>query len=605
MKLEKIEVEGKLGFSYSFNRINFLLGANGAGKTTFTKLLLYALGADFDKFIPEISDKQLSEKVHLTVIFSDNDKFIFSRKLPSSELIVVKDLNEDDERILSIEEFSSFLMDKNEYKNKQITYGDNKKASIRFYFLLRALYVDQETEAYKVLSNVGGKRYDYINSNDELKKEIILSILSEDTTGRQKLLLEIQELKQNRKLKNNELAAIKDLLERNHKDVYLKNVVTLKNKIREVSEKLNEVTNSAIEMDEKSIKEEDKIYIAEINNLEKKKSVLLISMQRAKLLVEERKESKKKFISELVLLNQKSVIRDYLTNIPISLCPICESKIEHNEDKCSLCGNDLPEYDNENILLYKRLLEETIIEIDRLLLSDNIEYQNTQKEYNTIIKRIKDTENRLKELNDLSIVNKNLVKAKRQIAHHSALREYLISAFKLMVLRNGLKSRIEKINDNIKELTEKLLSDDTKSKINLETKIDTIINVVESYYNEIYETKNKIEFDSLLMPLVNATTIREISSASEKVVLRLLYLLGLLSSSKSAQFNHPGFLILDSPRDKDLDFTNYEKLVKIIQEVSHGQIIMTASIDDSELFPNNVIDRLAKPVKLLRVKDET
>ncbi len=123
--------------------------------------------------------------------------------------------------------------------------------------------------------------------------------------------------------------------------------------------------------------------------------------------------------------------------------------------------------------------------------------------------------------------------------------------------------------------------------------------------NEIYETTKKIDFDSLLMPLVDDSTIREISSASEKVVLRLLYLLGLLSSSQDSQFNHPGFLILDSPRDKDLDYSNYEKLVEIIQKISVGQIIMTASIDDSELFPANVIDRLSKPEKLLKKQDET
>ncbi len=75
-------------------------------------------------------------------------------------------------------------------------------------------------------------------------------------------------------------------------------------------------------------------------------------------------------------------------------------------------------------------------------------------------------------------------KAKQKIAHYSAFREYLVSAFKLMVLRNSFKTQIAKINENIKDLTEKLLSADTKNKINLESKIDNIINFVESNYNE-------------------------------------------------------------------------------------------------------------------------
>ena len=56
MRLNSIKVSGEYGLRYDFKEENVLLGANTTGKTTFVKLILYALGVDVLDFIEEIAD---------------------------------------------------------------------------------------------------------------------------------------------------------------------------------------------------------------------------------------------------------------------------------------------------------------------------------------------------------------------------------------------------------------------------------------------------------------------------------------------------------------------------------------------------------------------
>ena len=51
MRLNSIKVNGDYGLRFDFQEENVLLGANATGKTTFIKLILYALGVDVQDFI--------------------------------------------------------------------------------------------------------------------------------------------------------------------------------------------------------------------------------------------------------------------------------------------------------------------------------------------------------------------------------------------------------------------------------------------------------------------------------------------------------------------------------------------------------------------------
>ena len=165
MRINKIIVDGSLNFNKTFSNINFILGRNKTGKTTFAKLLLYSLGVDIEDFIPEISEYDKCNFIEIQIEFSDEKKYIVRRNLPKSDLVLVKDNTNNDESLLTLEEYSNFLLEKNGFKLLTIPYGNENKATLRFYFILRALYVDQETSAYKVLSDIGGRSKDYINKD--------------------------------------------------------------------------------------------------------------------------------------------------------------------------------------------------------------------------------------------------------------------------------------------------------------------------------------------------------------------------------------------------------------------------------------------------------
>ena len=51
MKIFDLNVNGELTLNCDFNDKNILLGENNTGKSTFVKLLLYALGVNINNFI--------------------------------------------------------------------------------------------------------------------------------------------------------------------------------------------------------------------------------------------------------------------------------------------------------------------------------------------------------------------------------------------------------------------------------------------------------------------------------------------------------------------------------------------------------------------------
>ena len=70
--------------------------------------------------------------------------------------------------------------------------------------------------------------------------------------------------------------------------------------------------------------------------------------------------------------------------------------------------------------------------------------------------------------------------------------------------------------------------------------------------------------------------------------------------SLSNGLHHPGILFLDSPRDKDLDLTKYKKIIDLVSNDNKGQVFFTGSIEDKDLFPENVLIRMTEGEKLLK-----
>lgn len=98
------------------------------------------------------------------------------------------------------------------------------------------------------------------------------------------------------------------------------------------------------------------------------------------------------------------------------------------------------------------------------------------------------------------------------------------------------------------------------------------------------------ELDENYMPIIDNTKISSVSSASLKVAIRLAYVLALLNESIDSKIesSHLGILLLDSPKDKDLDNYRFDKYLQTIDNECCGQIIITGSLSDEDLYKSNL-----------------
>lgn len=63
---------------------------------------------------------------------------------------------------------------------------------------------------------------------------------------------------------------------------------------------------------------------------------------------------------------------------------------------------------------------------------------------------------------------------------------------------------------------------------------------------------------------------------------------GIRLLGSDVETSHLGFLLLDSPKDKDLDNYRFDKYLQTIDSECCGQIIITGSLSDEELYKANL-----------------
>ena len=111
--------------------------------------------------------------------------------------------------------------------------------------------------------------------------------------------------------------------------------------------------------------------------------------------------------------------------------------------------------------------------------------------------------------------------------------------------------------------------------------------------------------DENFMPIIDQNKMSAVSSASLKVAIRITYILALLNANCGEDGTHVGFILLDSPKDKDLDDYRFEKYLGIINQNCLGQILITGSVSDREIYKKkltnaNFFEELTTEKKLLR-----
>ena len=198
MKIYNLNVNGEFTLNCDFDDKNILLGENNTGKSTFVKLLLYALGVNINNFIEEIAKEGKCNAVSIAIQTKSNNQYIITRKLPYADIVNVFPIDEngtvitEEVLVFNLEEYSDFLLEEELYSKEVISYGQGKTASLRYYFLLRGVVVDQTTSHARILSNLSGEKNDYIASQPLINSAIIEKILSRNTAEIQRLRLSLK-----------------------------------------------------------------------------------------------------------------------------------------------------------------------------------------------------------------------------------------------------------------------------------------------------------------------------------------------------------------------------------------------------------------------------
>ncbi|WP_242301751.1 AAA family ATPase [Bacillus cereus group sp. BfR-BA-01361] len=331
--------------------------------------------------------------------------------------------------------------------------------------------------------------------------------------------------------------------------------------------------------------------------------------------------------------------------LPIETCPRCLNDIEIEEKEelatghCDLCGSELQSLKNtvqtlhylqDELKDFKRLMwrkEEAKKEISNKLFLARLELKNLREtmddyedqlkpqsleQYNYFSREIGRIENSIKELEkDKEVLKKYeiLIKEKDKVAERiKELRQKIKAAkasenldnekletfesefkdmlFKLDFLKDGFDTaKVESLDKSIKE----------KGKKN--------ISVIGRIYEQIV-----IDADDYY-PKIDGVNLYNITSSSGLIRIILSYYLALLKTSLiyKKSTNHPCLLILDEPRQQNLDFDTFNHFLEQLYELKKDypeqfQVILASSVKgnildgDIRLFLSKVNNKLIKQI---------
>lgn len=615
MKLISLNVKGEYGCHYVFTQRNVILGDNNSGKSTFLKLILYCLGAPIKTFIDEISKMNWCDSVSLDVEFKNGKKARILRKLPASDAIVItpikdnENLVNDEINALSVQEFSDYLLDNEGYSRDKITYSKDKTATFRFYFLLRAIYVDQDTQAQSILSDLDMGR-DYFTSQPIIKKTIIEKLLGKDNSELQRIRLEIQTLTKSQAEISDRISFLTEEQSEIQRDY---NIFPKK-----VSQELDDISAEKKVLSKQeykkiaAVKSVNDTQNAELCiNLQHKLKGLYNEQQVLTLEIKDVDEVIESLNEDMALLKYKVAAKDILEEMPILFCPNCLSPLSEETVKKGLCDNCNKKTIEEQII-NSATLKKTIA--DSILEAQEIK-QVKQNELTTVKKKIADLQKELRDIQirelekreeESDLIYQAIAEIKKRLEYllqrEHLLKRYLLVSKELEKLKSQRKDNSAKLT----KLKDDLLKADTQAALSMQHYSQFIKNF-RKYLNAMFDEVVTCELDENYMPVIDNTKISAVSSASLKVAIRLAYVLALLNESidSEVESSHLGVLLLDSPKDKDLDNYRFDKYLQAIDNECCGQIIITGSLSDEELYRGNLtkatyFDALRTTAKLLK-----
>jgi DNA repair exonuclease SbcCD ATPase subunit len=554
IKLENLILVGfKKNYEVQFHDgLNYISGPVSTGKTMTLELINYVLGSDKHKNYLELREN--CSDVILEFYIGKN-KYKISRPL--------FDFN----RPVKLYRWNK---KRNEYHNKfdllEIDIPSNENSLSNF--LLKELGFNDIKVANQSFSFRDIFKYCYIkqtqiDSENLLKEKTWASSLKRKPTLEiifniyDKLLADLKKNEKKQKTKINKLETKKQNIEEFLKslnlikfDSFKKREKYYQNLVDEKSEKLKLLKNNGKSNTEFSLGLETEI-------LELKKEI-----ENIKNNVYEQKE----YVNKLLLLrNQYSSELEkiefllegatLMNQIEFNICPSCLNQIGKREnDGCDLCGNNIQDLSIEELKVYKskkRRLKRKFNNLSSFIEKQKENIKKFKDEKREKISKLNKLSSKLDHLRNEYIspyiaqieqLNYEIGELKNKIYE---LQKNLAVIDELDRIKNKLEDEYEilsNIKKNIKDIEE-----NTRDKQKTINKLSKKFNYILSKFEFPKLSNAYIDIDKYL-PHVRGRKYDDIGSLGAVTMLTIAYFISILIVGISDNNNHPGLLIIDSPR---------------------------------------------------------
>lgn len=308
---------------------------------------------------------------------------------------------------------------------------------------------------------------------------------------------------------------------------------------------------------------------------------------------------------------QLKKINNIETNLNLSICPACQNPLEDSEEgHCLLCSNEIKRIStpDENL----RFLEDEKRSFEKVMSLKKLELRKEREALN----KLREKEKGLTEELDYRIDTYygKVIDGVRQLTSEIDTLQKDIGfyerSWKKWTDLNDLKQEIDGLNIKIENLSNqiKAYNESEEDKAKLDFLIKTFrtnvkaLNLLKGKENLI----NKILLDATenYTPYLDEYDLYNITSSSDNVRIVMSYYLSLLQVSTKFEDTHfPRLLILDEPRQQNLDEEDLKGFIETIVAGFEGdfQVILTTYSEgkDRSVFEEFIVKEMTSKTDFL------
>ncbi|RNB79747.1 hypothetical protein EDM56_28460 [Brevibacillus fluminis] len=589
-------------------QVNLIYGKNNLGKSTLIKSIIYALNGEdlygkstwsdtnFPPIMKVIDGEAVIENfIYLQIINPESKRVVIRRDALGREetVVVFQDVDiadihkatkidyykaKKDTGIEGNKTFQNFLFEF--FKIPEIQFEGSK-----IYFQnIMPLFVVPQT----AWDDIQAANPNY-NIPDVKHKafEIILNLSSvQNITEKLRLKLLKNELKEKRTSRD-DVHEIISLFKYKSTEEIKSAVKVIEQEVEEYHTRLKELESGNIQLDGsvqpyredyRKLKNVIRRYKEQINGLSREINEYYYRINKIKLDIEK--------------IDKLKTAKKLISSLPIENCPHCLNQVlidevyEIDTNNCSLCGNQFKLANiSKSEQLYGYLLDE-MRDFERIKNRKELEKHEVESKLFLLELDIEEIEKTINEINfdlkpnylkqyqgyssEIGRLNNTLINLKRE---NEIITKY-----------EAIENQIITLSEEIAELDKKLkeTENDTVDSEKLQLFEDTFKEILrgfdflkEGFDNKKLEEINEKIFRAIKIdrddfkPKIEGKNLYNITSSSGLIRILISYYLGLLVTCLKSKHrtNHPLILILDEPRQQNLDEETFVKFTELVMEL--------------------------------------